>query len=75
MRLRQIGEYVVNPANIAYVEDWLGEDGLSKGSRIIFNSYAAAAGATDWAFEPLAIEIFGVSSIKIMDFINSGYRI
>jgi len=69
-KLKQIGEYVINPANIAYIEIWLGDDGLSKGSKIIFNSYAAAANSVDWGYEPLSVEISGINPIEIMDFVN-----
>lgn len=69
-KFEQVGGYIINPANIAYIEDWLGPDGLSKGCRIVFNSYAAAATAIDFGYEALSIEIFGIEGIKLMDFLN-----
>lgn len=66
-----IGEYIINPQNIAYMEVWLGDDGLSKGTRIVYNAYAGAANVSDWAYVPLSIEIFGLTPINIMDYINN----
>ena len=71
MKFKQIGEYVINPANIAYMEIWLDKEGMSKGTRIVFNSYAACASdLLGHGFEAMYVEIFGLNPIEIMDFIN-----
>lgn len=72
MKLKQIGEYVINPASIAYMEIWTGEDGMSKGTTIYFNAYAAAANETASAFEMPSVQIFGLAPTQVMDFINAG---
>jgi hypothetical protein len=70
MKLKHVGEYIINPDNIAYMSIWTDKDGMSRGTSIHFNAYAAAATGADWAFEPLCIQIAGKTPVEIMDFIN-----
>ena len=72
MKLVHIGEYIINPDNIAYIETWKDIRGEPLGSRIVFTAYAAAANITDWNYDPLAAEIRGLTPVQIMDFINNG---
>lgn len=67
MKLQHIGEFVINPANIAWIEE------LSQwGSRIYFNSYAAVSSAAgDTAWEMPHVEIEGVYPLQIMELINN----
>ena len=69
-RLKHIGEYIINPANIAYMQHWTKGDGSSLGTIINFNAYAAAANETQSGFEPLSICIMGKTPVEVMDFIN-----
>ena len=68
-KLKHIGEYIVNPANIAYMSI-LTEYGQSAGTIIHFNAYAAAANETNSCFEPLSLHIRDLTPVQIMDFIN-----
>ena len=70
-KLKHIGEFIVNPANIAYMEIWVGKDGMSKGTTIYFNAYAAAANETASAFEMPCVQILGLAPTQIMDSINN----
>lgn len=69
-KLRHIGEYIINPDSIAYMEHWVKGDGSSLGTIIRFNAYAAAANEMQSAFEPLYVQIMGKTPVEIMDFIN-----
>ena len=70
MKLKHIGEYIINPANIAYMEIWTDGDGMSKGTTVYFSAYAAAANESASAFEMPSIQIFGLAPTQVMDFIN-----
>ena len=69
-KLKHIGEYIVNPASIAYLSILTGDDGLSTGTRIHFNAYAAAANDRQSAWEALSVDILGKTPVEVMDFIN-----
>lgn len=71
MKLYHIGEYIINPDNIAYMQHLVAGDGRSLGTIIAFNAYAAAANETQSGFEPLSIQIMGKNPVEIMDFINN----
>ena len=73
-KLKHIGEYIVNPASIAYMVTWNRGDGTSLGTTIHFNAYAAAANETQSGFESLSNQIRGKTPAEIMDFINDEPR-
>ena len=72
--LKHIGEFIVNPANIAYMRHWVGGDGRSLGTIIYFNAFAAAANESASAFEAMSIEVMGKTPVEIMEFINNEPR-
>lgn len=66
MKLQHIGQYVINPYSIAYIN----EEGT--GSRIHFNSYAAVSDARgDTAWESFSLYVPLVSPLSIMALINN----
>jgi hypothetical protein len=68
-KLKHIGEYIINPDNIAYMRIW--DDGMkSIGTELCFNAYASAANETPHVLELLRIYIQGKTPVEIMDFIN-----
>ncbi len=70
-KLKHVGEYIINPASIAYMKHIFAGDGGIFGTHIVFNAYAAAASdVTGYGFEPLSIQIMGKTPVEIMDFLN-----
>lgn len=69
-KLHHIGQYVINPANIAYMEEWRSGSG-SLGTRLHFNAYAAAANETQSGFEALQLYIPDIQPLTIMEIINN----
>lgn len=73
-KLKHIGEYIINPDNIAYMKIATRGDGTSSGTYIYFNAYAACANEMQIAWEMPFIEIHGKTPVEIMDFINDEPR-
>ncbi|WP_020469669.1 hypothetical protein [Zavarzinella formosa] len=69
-KLQHIGQYVINPANIAFMAEKRSYDG-NLGTRIHFNAYAACANEQDSHFEALHLDIPDIQPLTLMEIINN----
>ena len=69
MKFVKIGTYWVNPDNIAYLSGFKTNSGMAT-TMINFNAYAAAANEMQSAFEPMYLQIDGISPDEVAASIN-----